>query len=112
MLDAFVWVFLISGAAPPAHFIGGYRGTSCERQPPIYFKLSGGTVKGISNLGWIVWLRLYIEGGRLKFDTRIGEVVALPQSETDERWKLTTPQWPIKHVVLQGIDRDQMMAAA
>lgn len=66
----------------------------------MYFKLGGGIVKGISKLGWIVWSRLYIEGGRLKVDTGIGEVVAFPQSETDERWKLTTPQWPIMHVVL------------
>src|SRR5690606_37605088 len=27
-IDAFVWVLLISGAAPPAHFIGGYSGAS------------------------------------------------------------------------------------
>ena len=25
-VDDFVWVFLISGAAPPSHFIGGYAG--------------------------------------------------------------------------------------
>ena len=110
MLDAYVWVFLISGAAPPAHFIGGYRGTSSERQPPMYFRLGGGTVKGVSKPGWIVWSRIYIEGARLRFDIGIGEVVELPQAETEDRWKLTTPQWPIMHVVLQGIDRDQMMA--
>src|SRR5271165_5921918 len=28
----FVWVFLISGAAPPRHFIDGYAGTVSERQ--------------------------------------------------------------------------------
>ncbi len=31
-LDAYVWVFLISGAAPPAHFIGGLQGHD-ERTP-------------------------------------------------------------------------------
>ena len=46
----------------------------------------------------------------MRFDIGIGEVVELPQAETEDRWKLTTPQWPIMHVVLQGIDRDQMMA--
>ena len=40
----------------------------------------------------------------------LGEVVQLPQAETEDRWKLTTPQWPIMHVVLKGINRDQMMA--
>jgi L-fucose isomerase-like protein len=109
-LDAYVWVFLISGAAPPAHFIGGYKGTSSERQPAMYFRLGGGTVKGISKPGWIVWSRVFIADGKLKFDTGLAEVVALPQAETDERWKLTTPQWPIMHAVLQGVSRDQMMA--
>jgi hypothetical protein len=109
-LDDYVWVFLISGAAPPAHFIGGFRGTTSERQPPMYFRLGGGTVKGISRPGWIVWSRVYVSGGALHFDTGLGEVVELPREETEERWRLTTPQWPIMHVVLKGITRDQMMA--
>ena len=46
----------------------------------------------------------------LGFDTGLAEVVKLPQAETDDRWNLTTPQWPIMHAVLQGITRDQMMA--
>jgi hypothetical protein len=109
-LDAYVWVFLISGAVPPAHLIGGYKGTSSERQPAMYFRLGGGTVKGISKPGWIVWSRVFVEKGKLKFDTGLAEVVKLPQAETDERWQLTTPPWPIMHAVLQGISRDQMMA--
>ena len=109
-LDAYVWVFLISGAAPPAHFIGGFRGTTSERQPAMYFRLGGGTVKGISKPGWIVWSRVFVEDGKLKYDTGIGEVVTLPKEETQDRWQQTTSQWPIMHVVLQGVDRDQMMA--
>ena len=109
-LDAYVWVFLISGAAPPAHFIGGFKGTSSERQPAMYFRLGGGTVKGISKPGWIVWSRVFVEKGKLKFDTGVAEVVKLPQAETDDRWKQSTPQWPIMHAVLQGVSRDQMMA--
>jgi hypothetical protein len=109
-LDAYVWVFLISGAAPPAHFSKGFRGTVSERQPAMYFRLGGGTVKGVSKPGWIVWSRVFVEDGRLKFDTGLGEVVELPRAETEERWRLTTPQWPIMHVVLQGVDREQMMA--
>ena len=31
-VDDYVWVFLISGAAPPAHFIGGYKGAT-QRAP-------------------------------------------------------------------------------
>ena len=37
-------------------------------------------------------------------------MVRLPEEETNERWQLTTPQWPIMHAVLQGVSRDQMMA--
>ena len=48
--------------------------------------------------------------GVLQYDIGVGDVVALPQSETDERWKLTTPEWPIMHAVLRGVTRDQMMA--
>jgi hypothetical protein len=109
-LDAYVWVFLISGAAPPEHFVGGFKGTSSERQPAMYFRLGGGTVKGISKPGWVVWSRVFVADGKLKFDTGLAEVVSLPQAETDDRWKLTTSQWPIMHAVLQGISRDQMMA--
>lgn len=109
-IDNEVWVFLISGAAPAAHFIGGYKGASSERQPSMYFRLGGGTLKGVSKPGWIVWSRVFVENNKLKYDTGIGQVVELPQAETEERWKLTTPQWPIMHVVLDGISRNQMMA--
>ena len=109
-LDAYVWVFLISGAAPPAHFIGGWEGATGERQPGMYFRLGGSTLKGISKPGWIVWSRVFVEDGKLKFDTGLAEVVELPREETEDRWQLTTPQWPIMHAVLQGITRDQMMA--
>ena len=109
-VDDYVWVFLISGAAPPAHFIGGWKGASSERQPEMYFRLGGGTLKGVSKPGWIVWSRVFVEDGRLKFDTGLAEVVSLPKKETQDRWRLTTSQWPIMHAVLQGITRDQMMA--
>jgi len=109
-VDAYVWVFLISGAVPPEHLIGGWKGVSSERQPPMYFRLGGGTVKGVSKPGWIVWSRVYVEAGKLRFDTGLAEVVKLPQEETEDRWRLTTRQWPIMHAVLQGITRDKMMA--
>lgn len=109
-VDAFVWVFEISGSAPPSHFIGGYAGASSERQPPMYFPLGGGTLKGISKPGEIVWSRLFIEKGELHSDIGRATVVSLPREETERRWKATTPQWPIMHAVLHGISRDQMMA--
>ena len=33
-----------------------------------------------------------------------------PPEETQRRWDLTTPQWPIMHAVLYGVSRDQFMA--
>ncbi|HZZ28791.1 MAG TPA: fucose isomerase [Pirellulales bacterium] len=108
--DQYVWVFLISGSAPPAHFIDGWAGASSERQPAMYFRLGGGTLKGISKPGEIVWSRIYIEDHKLKMDLGRAEVVKLPREETERRWKLTTPQWPIMHAVTYGVSRDQMMA--
>ena len=109
-IDDFVWLFLISGAAPPAHFIGGYEGASSDRQPPMYFRLGGGSLKGISKPGFIVWSRVYVMDNELHCDLGIGEVVSLPKNETEKRWNSTTPEWPIMHAVLKGISRDQMMA--
>jgi hypothetical protein len=106
----YVWVFLISGSAPPAHFVGGWAGASSERQPAMYFRLGGGTLKGISKPGEIVWSRIYIENDRLKMDLGRGGVVELPAEETRRRWEATTPQWPIMHAVTYGVSRDQMMA--
>ncbi|MBI5929212.1 MAG: fucose isomerase [Chloroflexi bacterium] len=108
--DHYVWVFLISGAAPASHFINGYAGASSERQPPMYFRLGGGSLKGVSKPGEIVWSRIFIMDGKLHADLGRATVVELPQAETERRWQLTTPQWPIMHAVLHGVTRDQMMA--
>jgi len=108
-VDGFVWVFLISGAAPPEHFVGGYEGTSSERQPEMYFRLGGGSVKGVSKPGSIVWSRIYVMDDALHCDLGIGECVDLPKEELDRRWNMTTPQWPIMNAVLNGVSRDQMM---
>ncbi len=108
--DDYVWVYLISGAAPPQHFVGGWKGASSERQPAMYFHLGGGTVKGISKPGEIVWSRVYVEDEKLKADLGRAKVVELPAEETERRWQATTPQWPIMHAVTYGISRDQFMA--
>jgi hypothetical protein len=109
-VNAYVWVFLISGSAPPAHFVGGWSGASSERQPPMYFRLGGGTLKGISKPGEIVWSRVFIDDGELCMDLGRAGVVELPREETQRRWDATTPQWPIMHAVTYGVTRDQMMA--
>jgi L-fucose isomerase-like protein len=109
-IDDFVWVLEISGSVPPAHLVDGYRGATSERQPPMYFPLGGGSIKGVSRPGPVVWSRVFVEKGRLHCDLGLGEAVALPREETEERWRLTTPQWPIMHLVMNGITRDQFMA--
>ena len=108
--DEYVWVFEISGAVPPAHLVGGYAGAVSERQPPVYFGLGGGTIKGVSRPGEIVWSRVFLMDGRLHADLGRATVVELPMAETERRWQATTPQWPIMHAVLHGVTRDQMMA--
>ncbi len=109
-VNGFVWLLEISGAAPPAHFERGYEDAVSERQPPMYFPMGGGTIKGVSKPGWVVWSRVYIENGKLNYDTGLGEAVKLPAAEVEERWRLTTPQWPMMNLMLRGISRDQMMA--
>jgi hypothetical protein len=109
-VSEFVWVFEISGSVPPAHFEGGWAGASSERQPAMYFRLGGGTIKGISHPGEIIWSRIYVEHGELKMDLGRGEAIHLPIEETQRRWDSTTPQWPIMHAVTYGVSRDQMMA--
>ena len=109
-VEDYVWVFEISGSAPPAHFIGGWKGGVSERQPAMYFPSGGGTIKGISKPGEIVWSRIFVENNRLKMDLGRAKVVELPLEETERRWDATTPQWPIMHAVTYGVSRDQMMA--
>ena len=106
----YIWVLEISGAAPPAHHVDGWKGTESFRQPPMYFRLGGGTVRGVAKPGPIIWSRIFVEGGRLKMDLGRAEVVALPREETERRWQATTPQWPIMHASLHGVTRNQMMA--
>lgn len=76
----------------------------------MYFRLGGGTLKGISKEGEIVWSRIYVANDGLRADVGRARVLALPAEETERRWRLTTPQWPIMHAVLYGVSRDQMMA--
>jgi hypothetical protein len=109
-IDEFVWVLQISGAAPASHFVDGYRGASSERQPPMYFPLGGGTLKGIGRPGKIVWSRVFVEAGGLHVDIGLGSVVALPAEETERRWKQTTLQWPMVSATFDGISRNAFMA--
>ncbi|WP_199119589.1 fucose isomerase [Pedobacter sp. ASV28] len=109
-IDDFVWVFEISGAAPPAHHVGGYAGSDSIRQPAMFFKFGGGSLRGVAKPGNIVWSRIYILNNELHCDLGVGKAVELPKEETDRRWKETNYQWPMMHATLDGVSRDQMMA--
>jgi hypothetical protein len=109
-MDAFVWLLQISGAAPANHFVGGYAGSTSDRQPAMYFPLGGGSLKGVGKPGEIVWSRVFVESGALHVDMGRGSVVSLPAAETERRWQETTPQWPIVHAVFQGVSQNQFMA--
>ena len=109
-INDFVWVLEISGSVPPAHLIGGFAGASSERQPAMYFPKGGGSIKGVSKPGWVVWSRVFVADGKLNCDLGLGEAVELPQEETDDRWRLTTSEWPMMHLVMKGVTRDQFMA--
>jgi len=109
-IDDFVWVLQISGAAPASHFVDGYRGASSERQPPMYFPMGGGTLKGVGKPGKIVWSRVFVEDNALHVDVGLGSVVKLPDEETTRRWQQTTIQWPMVSATFDGVSRDSFMA--
>jgi L-fucose isomerase-like protein len=106
----FVWVFEISGSVPPSHFEHGYADAVSMRQSPVYFPAGGGTIRGVSKPGEIVWSRLYIADGVLNLDIGRGQAIRLPEEETERRWNATSPEWPMMHAVLDGVTRDQFMA--
>jgi hypothetical protein len=108
--DEFVWVFEISGAVPPAHIKGGYKGAVSKQQDRMYFPMGGGTLSGVCKAGELVWSRVYQIDGKLHADLGRGRSVELPEEETERRLRLTTEVWPIMNAILYGVSRNQMMA--
>lgn len=108
--DQFVWVFQISGAAPPAHFINGWQGSQGFRQAPMYFPYGGSTLMGIYKPGPIIWSRTFVEKGKICMDIGRATVIELPEKETKRRLSLCADNWPIVHAVFPNISRDQFMA--
>lgn len=105
----YVWVYEISGSVPPSHFPNGYADAEGWRQGPEFFPAGGSTINGVSKPGEIVWSRVYVEDDALHVDIGRGSVVELPEEETRRRKEATNPEWPIAHVVLHGVSRDQFM---
>ncbi|PPG43843.1 fucose isomerase [Pseudoclavibacter sp. RFBA6] len=105
----FVWVYEISGSVPGSH-LGGWSNAEAWRQDPVFFPAGGATINGCSKPGEVVLSRVYIAEGILQADVFRGSVVELPVEETKRRKEATNPEWPIAHVVLHGISRNQFMA--
>ncbi|MDF2560957.1 MAG: fucose isomerase [Microbacterium sp.] len=105
----FVWVYEISGSVPASH-LGGWQNAEGWRQGHVFFPAGGATINGVSKPGEIVLSRVFIADGILQADIFRASVVELPAEETQRRKDATNPEWPIAHVVLHGISRDQFMA--
>lgn len=105
----FVWVYEISGSVPASH-LGGWDHAEGWRQGHVFFPAGGATINGVSKPGEIVLSRVYIADGILQADIFRASVVELPAAETQRRKDATNPEWPIAHVVLHGVSRDQFMA--
>jgi L-fucose isomerase-like protein len=106
----FVWVFEISGAAPPAHW-NGWKHTKVYRQPKMYFPMGGGTCSGVSKPGTFTWARCYEQFGHLGMDCGTGDVIKMPENEVQDRLNKTTPVWPIMNAHIPGYDRNECMAS-
>lgn len=109
-IDEFVWLLQISGAVPASHLVNGYAGAVSERQPAMYFRLGGGTIKGVCKPGEVVWSRVYLEDGALQVDLGRATAILLPEEETQRRWQEVTSQWPVMHAILHGVTQNQFMA--
>lgn len=105
----FVWVYEISGSVPASH-LGGWDKAEGWRQDPVFFPAGGATVNGVSKPGEVVLSRVFLAEGILQADVFRGTIVELPAEETQRRKNATNPEWPIAHVVLHDVSRDQFMA--
>lgn len=105
----FVWVYEISGSVPASH-LGGWDKAEGWRQGHVFFPAGGATINGVSKPGEVVLSRVFIADGVLQADLFRGTVVELPAAETQRRKEATNPEWPIAHVVLHDVTRDQFMA--
>ncbi|MGM7699051.1 fucose isomerase [Microbacterium sp. A84] len=105
----FVWAYEISGSVPASH-LGGWDKAEGWRQGHVFFPAGGATLNGVSKPGEIVLSRVFIAEGILQADIFRGAVVELPEAETQRRKDATNPEWPLAHVVLNGVSRDQFMA--
>jgi len=107
----FIWDFEISGSVPFEHLKGGIAGAKGYRQPPMYFPKGGSTIAGQGKAGSLLWARAHYEGTEVILHVGTGVAVELPEAEFERRRKATTYEWPLLNATLDGVGRDQLMAA-
>jgi hypothetical protein len=107
----FVWDLEISGAVPFEHIKGGISGATGYRQPPMYFPKGGSTIAGQGKAGRLLWARAHYEGTEVILHVGTGHAMELPKAEFDRRHNATTSEWPLLNAVLDGVGRDELMAA-
>lgn len=105
----FVWTYEISGSVPASH-LGGWDRSEGWRQGHMFFPAGGATLNGVSVPGELVLSRVFLMDGILQVDLFRASAIELPAEETERRKSITNPEWPIAHVVLRGVSRDQFMA--
>ena len=113
--DGELWMSLSGCSRSRAPFLrrilqGGYAKAISERQPSMYFRLGGGTLKGVSKPGAVVWSRVFVEGDQLHADIGRATAIDLPRRKHSAAGSEATTQWPIMNALLHGITRDQFMA--
>jgi hypothetical protein len=106
----FYWDLEISGAVPFGHLKGGIAGATGYRQPPMYFPRGGATIAGQCKAGRFIWARAHYVGTQVFMHAGTGHAVELPVEEFERRRGATTREWPLMNVVLDGVDRDGLMA--
>ena len=106
----YVWVFLISGSAPPAHHVGGYRGTDSSASPRCTSGWAAAPSAGSQSPERSSGAAYSSRAAGSRWTSGGPRRSALPRAETERRWRETTPQWPIMNAVTYGVSRDQMMA--
>jgi len=76
---------------------------------PCTSPLGGGTIKGISKPGEIVWSHVFLESGKLKADAGRATVVDLNREEVERRWVAQRLKG-LMNAVLYGVARESLMA--
>lgn len=107
----FIWDFEISGAVPFEHLKGGIAGAIGYRQPAMYFPKGGSTIQGQGKAGRILWARAHYEGTGVILHVGTGRAIELPEAEFERRRRATSYEWPLLNATLDGVSRDQLMAA-